>query len=94
MNFEYQVNKINRGFVYLDGASPRPGFFVPAAAGVRTPAGGVLDPAFPSPGGGRAGGWGGPRDGHKKTAQLGPRYTTGGHCCPLGGVRIADPAPS
>ena len=58
MNFKNQVNKINRGFVYLDGTWSRPGFFVPAVAGVRTPEGGVQDPAPPSPRSeGRAGGW-------------------------------------
>ena len=54
----YQVNKINRGFVYLDGGGPVQVFSSPPVAGVRTPAGGVLDPAHPSPGGVRAGGKG------------------------------------
>ena len=41
MNFGKRVNKINRGFVDLDGGNSRPGLFVPAAAGGRTPGGGV-----------------------------------------------------
>lgn len=74
MNFKNQVNKINRGFVYLDGTWSRPGFFVPARGGGPHPRRGWAGPGAPfPPGGGKGGGLGGvvPVSGHKKTAHHG-----------------------
>lgn len=92
MNFKKRVNKINRGFVDLDGGDSVQFFSSPPVAGVCTPKG-CADPAHPFPRMGEGRGVGGESvSRHKKTAQHGPWYTTGGHFCPLGGVCIADPA--
>lgn len=84
--------KQNRGFVYLDGSTSRPGLFVPAAAGGQQwPAGALLRArrSLP-PGGGKGGGIGGdslcqgikkppPTDGQRP----GPKWP--GRRCPLSG---------
>ncbi len=58
---------------------PRPGFFVPARGGGPHPRRGCAGPGAPFPRRGKGGGKGAKtRTGHKKTAQHGPRYTTGG----------------
>lgn len=63
-----QVNKINRGFVHLDGMSFRPGFFVPARGGGLHTRRVCAGPGAPFPRRGEGGGRGAkkPQTGRKK----------------------------